>query len=468
MPFFDWFRKKIKKDTADIAVEHTQSVEKVENKDEIIISTVPVITSEREYNSLDVISVFQYALKKYGNRISSNPTRLRDIMTDLGPNIPGESNMLIALSSKDDLILLVETGGMTSSEARLLFDRMLTCLVEEECIDKKKAYLFLNKLFDSFIGKEIIIDALEKDDSIEENSFSQSVERSTRADEFNTKATIEQLKQRLIDEENARKEAEEMAKAERAQRQLLENQLKEEHEKLKMIAYDSDYGIHQETSGNSTQSFVSVNKQRALLMGTLKIPMQRLVDVLHEIAEKGSPSSYEMQSSCLVSPNATNTQNGNQRALLVGTLKMPMQRLVNVLHEIAEKDASSNCDCLTLRNTTNTPSENQSAILVETQKMQMQRLVNVLHKIAEKNGSSSHEMYDSDFVLQSLQNLSNTQKYFRPTSSYSSSSYSSRSPSYYSSSSHTYIPTGRIEYVSGHWRRRNGKLEYVRPHTRRK
>ncbi len=418
MPFFDWIRKKIKKDTADIAVEHTQSVEEiVENKDEIIISTVPVIDRESEYNSLDVISVFQYALKKYGNRISSNPTRLRDIMTDLGPSISGESNMLIALSTKDDLILLVETGGMTSSEARLLFDRMLAFLVEEEYIDKKKAYLFLNKLFDSFIGKEIIIDALEKDNSVEEKTFSQPVERSTKADEFITKATIEQLKQRLIDEENARKEAEELAKAERAQRQLLENQLKEEHEKLKTIAYDSDYGIHQETSGNSTQSFASVNKQRALLMGTLKIPMQRLV---------------------------------------------------NVLHEIAEKDVSSSCDYLTLRNTTNTPSENQSAILEETQKMQMQRFVTVLHKIAEKNGSSSHETCGSDLVLQSLQNLSNTPNYYRPTSSYSSSSYSSRSPSYYSYSSHTYIPTGRIEYVSGHWRRRNGKLEYVRPHTRRK
>lgn len=31
-----------------------------------------------------------------------------------------------------------------------------------------------------------------------------------------------------------------------------------------------------------------------------------------------------------------------------------------------------------------------------------------------------------------------------------------------------YIPTGRVEFVSGHWRKRNGQWEYVHAHTRRK
>lgn len=106
LTFFNWFHKKKK---ANIVFEDTVSEQLANNEvipsktEEVIASSDSVILSESEYNPLDVISVFQYALKKYGSSICCNPTRLRNIMADLGPNIARESKMLIALSNKNDL-----------------------------------------------------------------------------------------------------------------------------------------------------------------------------------------------------------------------------------------------------------------------------------------------------------------------------------------------------------------------------
>ena len=99
LTFFDWFHKKKK---ANIVFEDTVSEQLANNEvipsktEEVIASSDSVILSESEYNPLD-------ALKKYGSSICCNPTRLRNIMADLGPNIARESKMLIALSNKNDL-----------------------------------------------------------------------------------------------------------------------------------------------------------------------------------------------------------------------------------------------------------------------------------------------------------------------------------------------------------------------------
>lgn len=389
-----------------------------------------MIVSENEYNPLDVISVFQYALKKYGNSICGNPTRLRNIMADLGPNIARDSKMLIALSSKNDLLPLVETAGMASADARILFDRMLAYLIKEEYIDRKIAYLFLNKLFDALIGKKIIIDAIEKEDISKEKVSSKSVEQGAQTDDFITKATIEQLKQRLIDEENARKKAEELAEAERIQRQLLEDRLKEEYEKRTPHAPDSNQGMVQEVSSNDNAIPISEEKQREELL-------RRLVCILNGI---GNQAEAETVMASKEREKVINVQRSHRSETLLENVKNTQ-------------------DALTL--------DNQRAMLVGTLKISMQRLVNVLHEIAEKGVSSTCGTYGSRTVPQSTTTASS---YYRSTSS-SSSSYSSYAPSYSSYSSYTprtYVPTGRTEYVSGHWRRRNGKLEYVRPHTRRR
>jgi hypothetical protein len=63
--FFDLFRKKLKNDTGKADIEQTHSVEpKIENANEFITTKSSVIVSESEYNPLDIISVFQYAIKK--------------------------------------------------------------------------------------------------------------------------------------------------------------------------------------------------------------------------------------------------------------------------------------------------------------------------------------------------------------------------------------------------------------------
>ncbi|MCQ2497713.1 MAG: hypothetical protein MJ133_01900 [Lachnospiraceae bacterium] len=442
MSFFDWFRKKKK---ANTIVEDAVS-EQIENKEvilpkteEIIISSDPVIVSESEYNPLDVISVFQYALKKYGSSICSNPTRLRNIMADLGPNIARESKMLIALSSKNDLRPLVESSGMESSDAKILFERMLAYLIKEEFIDKKIAYLFLNKLFDALIGKKIIIEAIEKDNSPKDVIYPKLSVNTEQGEDFLVKATIEQLKQRLLDEENARKKAEELAEAERTQRQLLEDRLKTEYEKRSSNPVDvrtsTKYG-----NDNSERQAVSEEIQKKELL-------QRFAGILSYIGNHEEPETVETyyESSAYkpvinLKRNDSERTRGQQeemtldvqRAVLVGTLKAPMQRFVNVLHEIAVK------------------------------------------------GSEPYHAPISRPKVNTVTPSTNTSSYYRPTSSYSSSSsYSSYSGSSYSGSSYssssyssysprTYVPTGRTEYVSGHWRRRNGKLEYVRPHKRKK
>ena len=241
MSFFDWFRKKKKANTfvEDNICEKIESKEVILSKtEEIIISSDSVIVSESEYNPLDVISVFQYALKKYGSSICSNPMRLRNIMADLGPDIARESKILIALSSKSDLSLMVESSGMESSDAKILFEKMFAYLIQEEFIDKKIAYLFLSKLFGALIGKEIIIEAIEKDASPKDVICPKSSVNVEQDDDSLTKATIEQLKQRLLDEENARKKAEELVEVERTQRQLLEDRLKTEYEKRRSNTVD--------------------------------------------------------------------------------------------------------------------------------------------------------------------------------------------------------------------------------------
>lgn len=99
--------------------------------------------------------------------------------------------------------------------------------------------------------------------------------------------------------------------------------------------------------------------------------------------------------------------------------------------------------------------DTQRAMLVGTLKAPMQRLVNVLHEIAAQDSEPYSEPISRPKV-NTVTPSSNTSSYYRPTSSYSSlSSYSSYSGSSYSP--RTYVPTGRTEYVCGHWRRRNGK-----------
>ena len=112
----------------------------------------------------------------------------------------------------------------------------------------------------------------------------------------------------------------------------------------------------------------------------------------------------------------------------------------------------------------------QRAMLVEVLKAPMQKLVNVLHEIAVKDIPCSVPISIRPKVNMVTPDT-NASSYYRPERSYSSSSYSSSSysiPSFSAYSLRTYVRTGRTEYVSGHWRRRNGKLEYVRPHIRRK
>ena len=408
MSFFDWFRKKKKANTivGDTISEQIENKEVILSKtEEIISSSSPVIVSASEYNPLDVISVFQYALKKYGSSICSNPTRLRNIMADLGPNIARESKMLIALSSKNDLRPLVESSEMESSDAKILFERMLAYLIKEEFIDKKIAYLFLNKLFDALVGKKIIIEAIEGDASPKDVIYPKPSANAEQSDDFLVKATIEQLKQRLLDEENARKKAEKLVEAERTQRRLLENRLKTEYEKRRSNPVDVKNSTKYKDD-NSEQKVVSEEIQKKELI-------QRFTGILsyvgnHKEYETGKTYSEPLDFKSIIDLKGKEFERTNgqqelmsldiQRAMLAETLKAPMQRLVNVLHEIVVQ---------------------------------------------------GNEPYSAPVSRTTVSTI---------TPSTNASSYSP----------HTYVPTGRTEYVSGHWRRRNGKLEYVRPHTRRK
>lgn len=413
MSFFDWIRKKRK---ADTSVEGTVS-EQIENNEiiipkteEIIILSDSVIVSESEYNPLDVISVFQYALKKYGTSICNNPIRLRNVMADLGPNIARESKMLIALSNKNDLRPLVESSEMGSADAKILFERMLDYLIKEEFIDKKIAYLFLNKLFDALIGKKIIIEAIENDSLQKDVIYPQPSVNVEQGEDFLIKATIEQLKQRLIDEKNARKKAEELVASERTRRQMLEDRLKEEYEKHGSSSID----IKNSTDfkeGDLEYGLVSEEKKKNELI-------QRFTSILSYISNHEETKTVKSYSETITYKPEVNVKRNDPEKARVQQEKMSL--------------------------------DIQRAMLMATLKSPMQRLVNVLNEIAVQN----RKPYSAPISRKKVNIVtSNTN-----ISSYSSSTYLS----------HTYVPTGRIECVSGYWRRRNGKLEYVRPHTRRK
>ena len=346
MTFFGWFRKKKKANIVfeDIVSEQIANNEVIPPKtEEVIASSDSVIVSESEYNPLDVISVFQYALKKYGSSICCNPTRLRNIMADLGPNIARESKMLIALSNKNDLRPLVESIGIDASDAKILFEKMLAYLIKEEFIDKKIAYLFLNKLFDALIGKKFIIEAIENDASPKDIIYLKPSANVSQGEDFLVKATIEQLKQRVLDEENARKKAEELAEAERTQRQRLEERLKEEYEKRSFYPIDIKNSADFKND-NLAQVLASEEKQR-------NESVQKFTNTLsymgnHKETETAKTYSkiadYKPVDNVKRNDSETSGQQelmslAMQRAVLVGTFKVPMQRLVNVLNEMVAK-----------------------------------------------------------------------------------------------------------------------------------
>lgn len=203
--------------------------------------------------------------------------------------------------------------------------------------------LFLNKLFDALIGKKIIIEAIENDASPKDIIFLKPSANVSQGEDFLVKATIEQLKQRLLDEENARKKAEELAEAERTQRQLLEDRLKEEYEKRSFYPIDVKNSVDLKDD-NLDQVLVSEEKQRNELI-------QRFTSILNYIGNhEGTEGAKTYSEIADYKPVVTVKRNDSeanrqqelmsldmQRAVLVGTLKVPMQRLVNVLNDMVVK-----------------------------------------------------------------------------------------------------------------------------------
>ncbi len=147
MSFLDWFRKRkaadepIEQKNNEIGIcankveeEMPETLEKSSINDEVVIPPAVIIDSS-EYDATDIISAFKYAMLKYGESISKEPDRLKNIMSDLAPMLGREIKLLNILCKNGNISKAMGSAKWEDADLYLWIDNATNFLVQEEFID---------------------------------------------------------------------------------------------------------------------------------------------------------------------------------------------------------------------------------------------------------------------------------------------------------------------------------------------
>ena len=230
--------------------EHGKSVHRRLEKASVVINSA-------DYDATDIVSTFKYAILKYGITICEESGRLKNIISDLSPQLSKENKLLILLSQSGYLQKMMNSCEWDKAELYIWIDNATSFLVHEEFIDEKIAYSFTRKILMGISGKKINnkylteLPAKEKAKTEafnkEENAKKSEVRVARRKSAVSAKQKeIEELKRKLADEEKARKQVEAQLAAEQLGRRIdqlkAKKQLQEEKAKNKQLIMPAGEG----------------------------------------------------------------------------------------------------------------------------------------------------------------------------------------------------------------------------------
>ena len=295
MSFLDWFRKRRAADEpieqkyneigigANKVEEIPESFEKSSINDEVVIPTA-VIIDPSEYDAADIISTFKYAMLKYGESISKEPDRLKNIMSDLAPMLGREIKLLNILCKNGNISKAMGSAKWEDADLYLWIDNATNFLVQEEFIDKKIAYSFARKILIGISGRDISdkyieeLLAQEKAEAEELRKKEAAKARAAKAAETRRKNAeaakakeLEELKRKLEEEERARKAAEAKAAAEQAAREKERKEAAQriEQEKKKREAAEDIERLIRQLRTSTASSGTSINYSERATAQTL-------------------------------------------------------------------------------------------------------------------------------------------------------------------------------------------------------
>lgn len=296
MSILDWFKKRkaedkpIEQKNYEISISSHNTDELIhetfENSsvnDEIVIP--PAVTIDpSEYDAADIVSTFQYAMLKYGESISKEPDRLKNIMSDLAPLLGREIKLLNLLCKNGNIVKAMDSSKWADADLYLWIDNATNYLVQEEFIDKKIAYSFARKILIGISGRAISdkyieeLLAQEKAETEELRKKEAAKARAAKAAETRRKNAeaakakeLEELKRKLEEEEKARKAAEAKAAAEQTAREKERKEAAQriEQEKKKREAAEDIERIIRQLRTNTVSSGISINYSERATAQTL-------------------------------------------------------------------------------------------------------------------------------------------------------------------------------------------------------
>lgn len=296
MTFLDWFRKRratdepIEQKNNEIGIgfskekeEMLETFEKSSINDGGVIPPAVVIDSS-EYDAADIISAFKYAMLKYGESISKEPDRLKNIMSDLAPMLGREIKLLNILCENGNISKAMGSAKWEDADLYLWIDNATNYLVQEEFIDKKIAYSFARKVLIGISGRVISdkyieellaqekaeADELKKKEAAKARAKKAAETRRKNAEEAKERE-LEELKRKLEEEEKARKAAEAKVAAEQASREKERKEAAQriEQEKKKREAAEDIERLIRQLRTNTVTSGASINYSESATAQTL-------------------------------------------------------------------------------------------------------------------------------------------------------------------------------------------------------
>ena len=113
-----------------------------------------------EFDSESISSTFNYVVLKYGSSICNEPDRLKNILSDLAPNLSREIKLLQYLCKCGILNKMLEACDKDEAELLLWVNNAISYLAKDEMIDEQVAYEFCMNLILDVKGKDITDDYL--------------------------------------------------------------------------------------------------------------------------------------------------------------------------------------------------------------------------------------------------------------------------------------------------------------------
>lgn len=288
MAFLDWFKRRKaedkpieqKNDEVNISSHNTEELisETFENSsvnDEIVIPPAVIIDTS-EYDAADIISTFKYAMLKYGESISKEPDRLKNIMSDLAPLLGREIKLLNLLCKNGNIAKAMDSSKWADADLYLWIDNTTNYLVQEEFIDKKIAYSFARKVLIGISGRGISdkyieeLLAQEKAEAEELRKKEAAKARAAKAAETRRK-NAEAAKAKELEELKRKLEEEAKAAAEQAAREKERKEAAQriEQEKKKREAAEDIERIIRQLRTNTVSSGISINYSERATAQTL-------------------------------------------------------------------------------------------------------------------------------------------------------------------------------------------------------